>query len=185
MPFLVALMVMIAVAIGIFVGYAIHISKKDNYESTLKILTVIVKVGMLVAILSQVVLTIISLIATTSDVIIVLAVLKQVITTTFLILIYNNVIKLMNNLAKKEIFITRNSYYVKGIGLLFLYLALTEIIVGLIVGVIMFRSYGNFTITFSSDSSVFVYIIVGLAMQIIAKILKMACKIYEENQLTI
>ncbi len=90
---------------------------------------------------------------------------------------------LLDNLNNNNIFLDINAKLSQEIGLYFLYLSVTEIVIGFILGFSLISSSGSFNI--ATNNTIFVYIIVGLVLQIISKILQKATEIYEENQLTI
>lgn len=185
MGFVMILMIMIVIAIAIFIMYAIHISKSDQHGKTLRIFSRIIKIGLIVVIITQAVLIIVTLFSVKQELIIGLNLVKLVLNLTFMILVYQRVVKLLDNLSNKNIFVKENSKYTKEVGLLCLYFALTETVIGLILGLIVLAGTGNFQISIATNNTTFIYIIIGLTLQVISKILKQSSDIYEENQLTI
>jgi hypothetical protein len=177
------LFVLLALLFTAFIGYLIMIIKKNDWDSSLNILNMFVKIGLILFISSQLIISFISLFYIDDSLLIFLVVFKQIITTTFFIFIYFKTVELLDNLNKGSIFANSNAILTREIGLYFLYLSMTEIIAGFILGIITFSSTGSFNI--ASNATIYIYIIVALVLQIISKILQKAIDIYEENQLTI
>jgi|GEM_PF-2210410 len=169
-------------SIGIFVAYIAYIINKEQ-KDILPFLTVLAKFGILAYIVVSVIVTIYTLFTLSSEILIIGIILKQIILTIYYIYIYIWSSKLLLNLSMNHVFIMDNSNYIKQIALLFIYLALTEIMVGLIFGLIAFSSSGTFTI--STDNRIFAYLIIAIVLEVISLLLKKATMIYEENQLTI
>ena len=78
---------------------------------------------------------------------------------------------------------SENTVYTKKIGLCFTYLAITEVIAGLILGIINLFVTGEFGLF--TNSTIFLYLVIGFVLIVISFILERAIKIYEENKLTI
>lgn len=108
---------------------------------------------------------------------------KFIIEITFLIIIYKEGKKLLNNIENNVIFDHKNVLSVTSIGKQFLLLTLVEIITGLFFGVVSFVTNGKFTLT--TNPVMILFIAIGLIMLIVSFILKKAIEIYEENKLTI
>ncbi len=183
MEFLFGLIVLLTIAVVGLIIYLINVVKTDDYNRTIVILQFFVKWGLLVMISAQALLTVVSLFYIADSAMIILLCVKQIIITTFYVLIYIEVKDLLNNLVESKIFIDTNAKLTKQAGLLFLYLALTEMITGLLLGLLFMDATGNFNIT--TNNTIIIYIIIGLVLQIVSKILDKATTIYNEHQLTI
>ncbi|KFZ27626.1 MAG: hypothetical protein KQ78_00165 [Candidatus Izimaplasma bacterium HR2] len=183
MQFLFYMLVIAAIVFTIFIIYIINIIKTGDWDTSLKILNIFVKYGLIIFILSQIILSIFSLFYIGDGLLIFVFVIKQLIVTTFFIFIYFKTMNLLDNLNNNNIFLDINAKLSQEIGLYFLYLSVTEIVIGFILGFSLISSSGSFNI--ATNNTIFVYIIVGLVLQIISKILQKATEIYEENQLTI
>ena len=141
------------------------------------------KWGLLLLIIAQAIITVISLFFIADSVIIILVTIKQFIITTFYILVYLEVRDLLQNLVENKIFIDENTNLTKQAGLLFMYLAVTEMISGFALGILFKDAIGSFNIT--TNNTIIIYVIIGLVLQIVSKILDKATTIYNEHQLTI
>lgn len=183
MQFLFYMLVIVAIAFTLFIIYIINIIKNGDWDTSLKILNIFVKFGLIVFILSQIILSIISLFYIGDGLLIFVYIIKQLITTAFFIFIYFKTVDLIGNLNENNIFSDVNGKLTQEIGLYFLYLSVTEIVVGFILGLMLLSSINSFNI--ATNNTIFVYVIIGLVLQIISKILQKATEIYEENQLTI
>ena len=102
---------------------------------------------------------------------------------SFFIVIYQIASKLLDNLENELIFDHENVYLTKQLGLQFLYLSITEIVIGMIYGLMIMSSIGSFNV--ATNNIIFVYVVIGLVLQVVSQILKKATEIAEENSLTI
>ncbi|AUD64508.1 hypothetical protein BK011_02005 [Tenericutes bacterium MZ-XQ] len=167
---------------GIFIIYLAYIINKEN-KDILKLLTIFVKFGLLLYILVSMIITGFAIFSLTSELLITAMIIKQIITTIYYIFIYQLSSKLLYNLKVNHIFTLDNSSIIKRIALMFLYLSITEIVVGLFFAIITFSSTRSFNV--STNNTIFVYVIIALVLEVISLLLKKATHIYEENQLTI
>ena len=166
-----------------FLFYLIKSVKDDNYDNSLRFLNIMVKFGLIIYIGSSIIFTFIALFYIGDFVLITVTVIKQMITTIFFILIYKKTMNLLDNLNTSKIFLLDNAIFARDIGLYFLYLSVTEILAGFALGILFINEIDTFTL--STNSTIFVYIIIGLVLQIFSKILIKAVQIHNENQLTI
>ena len=183
MEILFYLFIIIAIIFTGFIFYIVKVIKEDNWDKSLKFLNIMVKFGLVTFIIVQIILTTIALFYINDGLLIFITVIKQIITTTFFIFIYIKTVSLLENLNNNKIFLKDNSILSKEIGLNFLYLSITEILVGFALGVMLYSSTGSFNI--ATNNTIFVYILIGLVLQIFSKILYKATEIHNENQLTI
>ena len=167
---------------GLFIAYLAYIINQEK-KDLLPLLTIFVKLGLLIYILVSIVITGFAISTLSSEILITAMIIKQIIITIYYIFIYQLSSKLLYNLKINEIFTLDNSQFIKRIGLLFLYLSLTEIIVGLLFAIMTFSSTGSFNV--STNNAIFVYVVIALVLQVVSLLHKRATSIYEENQLTI
>ena len=167
---------------GIFIVYLAYIINKEK-KDILKLLTLFVKFGLLLYIVVSIIITGFAIFSLNSELLITAMIVKQIIITIYYVFIYQLSSKLLYNLKINNIFTLDNSSYIKRIGLLFLYLSITEIVVGLFFAIITFSSTRSFNV--STNNTIFVYVIIALVLEVISLLLRKATYIYEENQLTI
>ena len=121
----------------------------------------------------------------TSPLVLVLLV-KFIIQLSYFVVIFNCTKILLENLSKNEIFVDANSALTKKIGVSFIYLSVTEIIVGFVLGIIMFLSGTTFKeFRLELNTMLIMFIVIGLILLIVSFILEKAIEIYKENSLTI
>ena len=176
------LLLILLLAFGGFIIYLAYNIYHDN-NNVLPLLTGLVKVGLLIYIIASVIITIAVLFYINDELVITSMIIKQIIVTLYFIVIYKLSSKLLENLSSDVIFDDENVQLTKQLGLQFLYLSITEIVIGILFGIIVFSSVGTFNI--ATNNTIFVYVVIGLVLQIVALILKKATRIYEENKLTI
>lgn len=111
--------------------------------------------------------------------------IKIVIYVVFFAYIFIEARKLLFNLKEDEIFIEDNHRFTKRLGVLFLYLALTETISGFFLDIIDVIGGGNMSFNVTTNFSIFIFVIIGLVLILVSKILKKAIEIYKENELTV
>ncbi len=110
---------------------------------------------------------------------------KMFIYIVFFLFIFLNTKDLLTNLKNDDIFIDENYILTKKIGELFLYLALTETLTGFLLDLIDVFGRNGFTFNVTTNFSIFIFVIIGLVLILVSKILQKAIAIYKENQLTI
>lgn len=111
---------------------------------------------------------------------------KYMIHFIFFIKIYIDSKSLLNNLKNNNIFVYSNSKLTRQIGLSFIYLAIIEIIAGLVLGIIRFSNATYFKdFRFQTNTTLVLFLVIGFILLIVSSILQKAIEIYKEHNLTI
>jgi Protein of unknown function (DUF2975) len=112
--------------------------------------------------------------------------IKYCIHLLFFVKIFLDSKALLNNLMNEKIFVQSNSRLTRQIGVNFTYLAITEIISGLVFAIGRFSLslyFKEFRI--QTNTTVVLFLVIGLILLIVSSILQKAIEIYEEHTLTI
>lgn len=183
MKFLIILLILIVIGLVIFVFNTLRVISKNNFNQILIYFRRYLWVVFLFLFITHFILIIMTLLALNNHSLIYILLIKVIIEVLYFILIFINTRKLLKNLNNEIIFDESNSKYTKEIGISFVYLALTEITVGLVMGVINFINEQEFKLI--TNSVVTLYLIIGIILVIVSVILDKAIEIYKENSLTI
>lgn len=175
----------VVISILVFFGliYLAYNLANDGFDSPVSLLKNLVHFGIVFYLVLQVIFLIIAYNEMAGNGFVVVNITKTVISIVFFIYIYLAAKTLLENLESNTIFNKENVDSVKDMGLLFIYLSITEIAFGFLFGLLTYESSQHFVI--ESNNVLYVYIILGLVLNVVSLILKRAVEIYEENQLTI
>jgi hypothetical protein len=92
--------------------------------------------------------------------------------------------KLLKNLTHRIVFVRENALYTRQIGEAFLILFVFEVLGALVLSAAMFLSSGG-TFELVTNETMFLQLIIGFVLLIVASLFEQSIQIYEENQLTI
>lgn len=186
MEFLLVILIILIISIVVFTFKLINIVKGNDYRKTINFLkrySMFLFSGLA---LFYIVMIIVSMLNLDNFGFVFILVVKMVITAVYFVDIFISNRKLLNNLSNNVIFESSNADYILRIGTDFIYLAITEIAAGLILGVINFIAgveWKDFQLSF--NVSIALFLIIGIILLIITHIFKKAIEIYQENKLTI
>jgi hypothetical protein len=179
-------MVLLVLGLLAFVIITLKVVKNNDFQKTIlyfKKYLAVVFIGLFALYLMGIILTVINM---NKDELLLVLFIKTVIQLLYFSQVFINTKRLLFNLSTNNIFDDLNCFYTKKIGTTFVYLSITEIISGLVIGffrLISDSSYVEFRLT--TNSTVILYLVIGLILLILSLILKKAIEIYKENQLTI
>lgn len=185
MGFLLFILIFFVLLIITGIVYVLYKLKNNNYEDNISLLEKVFYVTSIIIGLTFIISTIISFIGVVYSEIFFVLFIKIIITFLFLIRLFINGKKLITNLKRNEIFVDSNVEYISKIGLSFIYLALLEMISGLVLQAFYFLAHINPNFTLMLNNELLIYLAVGLLMIVVSKILNQAINIYNEHQLTI
>ncbi len=185
MGFLLALLVIVVILLIFGIFYVLREIRKDDYDATISLLDNVFKVLSVVLGIVFLIVTIITGIAILYSELVFVLFVKTLIYISIFIVIYKNTRQLLKHLKNDEIFVLDNVQHTETIGKGFAYLALTELIAGLVIQLFYFLSQISTNFTIQVNTETLVYMAIGLLLIIISKILYKAIEIYEENKLTI
>lgn len=92
--------------------------------------------------------------------------------------------RLLKNLTHRIVFVRENASYTRQIGEAFLILFVFEVLSALVLSAAMFLSSGG-TFELVTNETMFLQLIIGFVLLIVASLFEQSIQIYEENQLTI
>lgn len=92
--------------------------------------------------------------------------------------------RLLKNLTQRIVFVRENALYTRQIGEAFLILFVFEVLGALALSAAMFFSSGG-TFELVTNETMFMQLIIGFVLLIVASLFEQSIQIYEENQLTI
>ncbi|VEU80555.1 Protein of uncharacterised function (DUF2975) [Haploplasma axanthum] len=161
----------------------LYIIKHSNFKKTISFLEkyIIIILSLLIFIYSAYTIYSIS----NTDYFVFIYIANAVISTIYFIIIFSSSKKLLKNLKNEIIFDDQNAVEIRKIGTNFLYLAITEIVTGLLLNIVLFMSRYTDTFSIQTNLTIFIYITIGVILLIIDFILKKAIEIDRENKLTI
>lgn len=186
MTFLILLLLALIVGIVIFVLYTLKMVNKYDFSQIIRFFKRYLYVIFTGLFLFNFIIILIAIINIHISEFIFIEVIKRIIEIIYFIIIFKFAKKLLENLTEEKIFIDENYVLTKDIGSHFIYLAVVEIVAGLVLGI--FRVLANlefFEFRLVTNTVVILYLVIGIILLIVAFILKKAIEIYKENQLTI
>lgn len=92
--------------------------------------------------------------------------------------------RLLKNLTHRIVFVRENALYTRQIGEAFLILFVFEVVGALVLSTAMFFGSGG-TFELVTNETMFLQLIIGFVLLIVASLFEQSIQIYEENQLTI
>ena len=185
MLFLFWLIVIIAIAMIGGIIYIVYLSKYKEEQIDATFLYNIIKFAFTFFFLIYLISIILSLIGINLSEAMLILFAKTMIYLVYFTYIFINTQKLLMNLKDDKIFVKENYFYTKKIGQIFLYLALTESLSGLFLDILDVLNGGNFAFNVTTNFTIFIFVIIGLVLFLISKILQKSIEIYQENELTI
>ena len=185
MVFLFWLIVIIALAMIGGIIYIVYLSKYKEEEIDAEFLYNVIKFAFGFFFLIYLISIIITLLGISLSEAMLILFAKTLIYLVYFTYIFINTKKLLFNLKADNIFLEENYHLTKRIGQIFLYLALTESLAGLFLDFLDVLNGGDFAFNVTTNFSIFIFVIVGLVLFLISKILQKSIEIYQENELTI
>lgn len=181
--FYILLIITIATIVG--VAYLYTISKSNDKKITANLLIKVVDITYVIFGLVYLLGIIVTVINTSLSEVVFILLVKTIINVIVFFFVYQNIRLLLKNLESNIIFTEQNFTLTKKIGELFLSLAFLEVIVGFIYDLLDVISGNGYSFEVTTNFSIFIYVIIGLLLFLVSKILEKAIEIYKENQLTI
>lgn len=114
----------------------------------------------------------------------ILLTLKLFVETVFYVSILSWADRLLGNLTRRIVFVRENAGHTRRIGEAFLMLFVVEVLGALLLSAAMFLSSGG-TFEITTNETMFLQLIIGFVLLIVASLFEQSIQIYEENQLTI
>jgi hypothetical protein len=183
MGVIVLLFVLFSAIIIYSLSKLLMILRHHQFEQTVKYLDKFSSITFIALFLMQILGVVLYLIEIRQSEIIFVMLIKLFIQIGFFIYIFMDLRKIVQNLSSSKIFDRENIELTNHMGVLFIYLTFTEILVAGLIGVIMFFQGLSFTI--STNPTIILFVFIGLTLLIVSRLIEKANDIYEENQLTI
>ncbi|MFA5006846.1 MAG: DUF2975 domain-containing protein [Candidatus Izemoplasmatales bacterium] len=181
------MVVLIALAIALIAGiiYMLTRLNRVDFDASVRLLKRAYLVAVVLIVGSSVIGIIAALPAITMSELFLIAVVKTVIYVVLLLRVHFDVKALIDNLERKAVFVAENVERIDRMGRSFVYLVLVEVAAGLVI-----QGFGFLTGTLTEfnlylNAPILLYLGFGLMLIVVAKVLKLAIEIHEENRLTI
>jgi hypothetical protein len=109
---------------------------------------------------------------------------KLLVETVFYVSILIWADRLLGNLTRRVVFVHENAKHTRQIGEAFLMLFVVEVLGALLLSTAMFLSSGG-TFEITTNDAMFLQLIIGFVLLIVASLFEQSIQLYEENKLTI
>lgn len=185
MEIILLLMVIAVLCLIMGIFYVIRKLKSHDFDDNVVLLEKVFLVTSILVGVAYAAITIITAISIAYSELFFVLFVKTLIYTILLIRIFKNGRQLIINLKLREIFVDKNVKFIETIGISFAYLALSEMISGLVIQFFYFISQISSNFTLMLNEELLIYLSIGILLIIVSKILHLAIEIHEENKLTI
>lgn len=183
MTFIVILFMIIASLITYGLYRLLTVVKQNNVDHTVAFLmrfSIVVFTGLIIMQALGVILYALEISASETYFVLFVKIAIQIVLFVYL---FKDLKRLLFNLKENIVFDSSNIDLTSSMGTLLIYLTLSEILAGLVLGVFFFFGNGSFYLT--TNPTIILYIFLGLTLFIVSQLLDKAKTLYEENKLTI